>query len=119
MALGWNEINQVDRLREKAHALGFMLTYGRNSYSYSDSGTICLQPRDDELPLYARDAELFYGTVEELTAWLTGVEWARNYDAMIKLTTNDKRKAAEQTERNRQLMYAVKHGKLHQREEHD
>jgi hypothetical protein len=112
MALGWNEINQVDRLREKAHALGFMMTYGRNSYTYGDSARICLQPRDDELPPYSRDAEVFYGTVEELTAWLIGIEWARNYDAMIKLTTDKKREAAEQTERNRQLMYAVKHGTL-------
>ena len=69
-------------------------------------------PKDHEsLPIYSRDAQVFVGSLEALETWLNGVEWARNYDMMCKISDDDKRAKAEQKERNRQLMRTLKEGK--------
>ena len=69
-------------------------------------------PKDpNALPIYSRDAELFIGTVERLEDWLAGVQWAREYDSMLRLSDEKKRGAAEQRERNRQLMRTLKEGR--------
>jgi hypothetical protein len=69
-------------------------------------------PKDQEaLPIYSRDAELFVGSLERLEDWMAGVRWAREYDMMLKLSDDKKRAAAEQKERNRQLMRTLKEGK--------
>ena len=71
-----------------------------------------LIPKDaDALPIYSRDAELFVGSIERLEDWLAGVKWARDYDMMCRISTDEKRTAAEQKERNRQLMRTLKEGK--------
>ena len=56
-------------------------------------------------------AELFVGSLERLEDWLAGVQWAREYDRMLKISTDKVREAAEQKERNRQLMRTLKEGK--------
>jgi hypothetical protein len=69
-------------------------------------------PKDhDSLPIFSRDAELFVGSLERLEDWLHGVRWAREYDMMLRLSDEKKRSAAEQKERNRQLMRTLKEGK--------
>jgi hypothetical protein len=64
-----------------------------------------LKPKDEtSLPIYARDAELFSGTLEELNVWLRGVKWARDYDRMLNLSNDKKRERKEQDEHNRILV---------------
>ena len=58
-----------------------------------------------------KDAEIFTGTLAQVRTWLQGVEWSRNYDELHKISNDDKRMAAEQKERNRQLMRTLKEGK--------
>jgi hypothetical protein len=65
----------------------------------------------DCLPHYSRDADIFIGTLEEINTWLTGVEWARGYEEMLKLGNDKKRKEKEQVERNRQLLRTIKTGR--------
>jgi hypothetical protein len=55
--------------------------------------------------------EIYVGSLEGVEQWLRGFEWARNYDMMHNLSTDEKRSAAEQKERNRQLMRTLKEGK--------
>lgn len=76
----------------------------------SDDNLIRIVPRDDELPIYSRDAGLFVGTIEEALLWIKGIEWARKYDEMNKISSAKSRETAEQKERNRQLMRAIKTG---------
>jgi hypothetical protein len=59
-------------------------------------------PKDpDALPIYSRDAELFIGSIERLENWLAGVQWARDYDMMLKVSDEKKRNRAEVKERER------------------
>jgi hypothetical protein len=109
---GWNTIERIRRLEEQIDKLGFKFAKSKHSDWSEDHGALSLRPKDpDALPIYSRDAELFIGSIERLEDWLAGVRWAREYDMMLKLSDEKKRTAAEQKERNRQLMRTLKEGK--------
>jgi len=100
---GYNTILRIRKIEERADKLGFMLAYPRHRSNYEDD-YVALKPKDDVLPIYARDAEVFTGTLEELQEWLNGVDWARDYDRMLRMTTDKKRTVAEDKERTRQQL---------------
>jgi len=109
---GWNTIERIRRLEEQIDKLGFKFAKSKHSDWSDDHGALSLKPKDpDALPIYSRDAELFIGSVERLEDWLAGVRWAREYDMMLRMSDEKKRTAAEQKERNRQLMRTLKEGK--------
>lgn len=112
MGLGWSDIQRMKRVEEKANKLGFIFASGRYTYDPIDStnSNIVLKPKDGCYPHYNRDAEIFYGSVEEIDRWLCGLEWAREYDEMLRLSNDKKRQDREQTERNQQLMKTIKTG---------
>jgi hypothetical protein len=106
---GWNTIERVRRLEQQVDELGFKFAKSKHSDWSEDHGALSLKPKDaDSLPIYSRDAELFVGSLEALENWLAGVRWAREYDMMLRLSDEKKRTAAEQKERNRQLMRKIK-----------
>ena len=102
---GFETIKVIRNFEQACYNLGFEITKA----AYHTDG-IALKPMDDRFPHYSRDAELFTGTIEEAIVWLRGFQWAREYDDMIKLSTDKKRKDCEQKERNRQLMRSIKAG---------
>ena len=106
---GWETIEQIKRVEQAVDELGFKFAKSRHSEWTDNHGALSLKPKDpDALPIYSRDAELFIGTVERLEDWLAGVQWAREYDRMLKLSDEKKRNNAEQKERNRQLLRTIK-----------
>ena len=109
---GWNTIQRLARIEEQIDKLGFKFSKPKHGDWDQMERSLSLVPKDaDSLPIYSRDAELYVGSLEQLETWLHGVEWARNYDMMLILTDEKKRTAAEQKERNRQLMRMIKEGK--------
>ena len=107
---GWNQIQQVRKLGERADKLGMKFTSTKYENSYGE--TVALIPKDqDALPIYSRDAELFVGTLEGAAYWMQGVEWARDYDHMLKISDDKRRERKEQDERNRQLVNILKNEK--------
>ena len=109
---GWNTIQRIRNIEEKIDKLGFKFSKSKHSDWSEDHGALSLVPKDHEaLPIYSRDAELFVGSLERLEDWLAGVRWAREYDMMLKLSDEKKREAAEQKEKNRQLMRTLKEGR--------
>ena len=108
---GWNQIQQVRKLEERADKLGMKFTNNHHDDIYGE--TVALVPKDsDALPIYIRDAQLFIGTLESAASWMQGVMWARDYDSMvIDKKLDDKRKRKEQDERNRQLVLILKNEK--------
>jgi hypothetical protein len=110
---GWNTIERIRRIEKAVDELGFKFSSSKNSAWSEDQGSLSLKPKDsDSLPIYNRDAELFVGSLEGLETWLHGVRWAREYDMMLRLSDEKKRTAAEQKERNRQLLKILKENKL-------
>lgn len=110
---GWNTIQRIKRVEEEIDKLGFKFAKSKHSDWQEDHGALSLMPKDsDSLPIYSRDAELFVGSIEGLETWLHGVRWAREYDMMLRISDEKKRTAAEQKERNRQLLKILKENKL-------
>lgn len=108
---GWNQIQQVRKVEERADKLGFKFAAYKHDNRYGEN--VALIPKDQELPIYTRDAELFAGTLEGAAYWLQGVAWAREYDRMvIDKNTDAKRARKEQDERNKQLVKMLKDEKL-------
>ena len=109
---GWNTIQSIKRIEEEIDLIGFKFSKSKHSDWTEDHGALSLVPKDaDSLPIYSRDAELFVGSLERLEDWLAGVQWARDYDRMCKISSDNTRTAAEQKERNRQLIRTLKEGK--------
>lgn len=109
---GYGLIRKIKFLEEQLDRLG--MTWGHNKYgSPGDFGdTLAVMPKEGCLPHYARDAELFVGTIEGLQIWLQGIEWARRYDIILGLQTEQRRVRAEQNEHNKQLMKHLKDEKV-------
>ena len=105
---GYRQILEIRRLETRIAKLGFMFCHSR-SHGIEDGDTVALKPKDaDSLPIYSRDAEVFVGSLTDLQYWLRGVEWAREYDRMIKVSDDKKRARKEQDLRNRQLVKTLK-----------
>jgi hypothetical protein len=100
---GYNLVLKIRRLEEECNKLGFMMCHGRHHYhEYGD--VVAIKPKDsDSLPIYARDAELFAGTLTDLERWIQGVIWAREYDHMLRVSNSKKRERKEQDYRNQKL----------------
>ena len=107
----WNNVQKIKRIEALANQLGFELTAGRDTWQRDGGNLIYLVPLDDKFPHYSRGAEIYQGTIEDISIWLDGLKWAREYDEMLKLSTDKKRNERENVERNKQLMQMVKTGK--------
>jgi hypothetical protein len=108
---GYNAIVKIRRLEEEIDKLGFR--WGNSKHGawggHEHGDVVALFPKDDCLPIYSRDAELFTGTLGQLEVWLQGFQKAREYDRML-LGKNieAKRERREQDYRNEQLMRQIK-----------
>lgn len=104
---GYHSIIALRRLEEQVDKLGFMFAYPKGGGSQAVGGfvafdLVALRPKDsDAVPIYSRDAEVFVGTLQQLEVWIRGVEWARNYDYMLRLSDDKKREKHENKERER------------------
>jgi hypothetical protein len=104
---GYNNILRVRRFEERVHNLGLRIGHPRYRNHSQDGDLLSLMPRDHEWPIYNRDAEMFIGTIDAANAWLDGLEFARNYDDMLKVGSRAKRERKEQDHRNKELLKAI------------
>jgi len=107
---GYHTVLMVEKIKAKADSLGFMLCYPKSGWGGSrGEDYVAIRPKDqDSLPIYSRDAEFFCGTLNDLQSFLIGIEWARDYDRMLRVSTDKKRERKEQDERNRKLVAMLK-----------
>lgn len=109
---GYNAVLELRRLEADLDKLGLMLCAPKHGNwsgdDYNDRAGV--KPKDAEaLPIYTRDAELFTGTLPQIRMWLIGVQWARNYDMMLKLSDDKKRAKKEGDYRHAQMLRNLKH----------
>ena len=109
---GWNQIQQVRKLEERADKLGLKFTAYKHDDMYGEN--VALVPKDkDALPIYSRDAVLFAGSLEDADKFMQGVLWARDYDTMVvDKNLAVKRERKEQDERNKQMVKILKEEKV-------
>ena len=101
---GYSTYLSYQRIEEQANGMGFRLgNPRRGAWTGSEFGDMVgLYPAEGALPIYTRDAELFVGTFKEVEMFLAG--WARSqqYDRMLRMTDNKRRRKFEDAERARQ-----------------
>ena len=105
---GYVLIRKIKSLEEQLHSLGMRWGYDKHGIGQEFNDFVAVFPKDEELPLYARDAQLFVGTLADLERWLQGIRWAREYDVMLKVTNEKKRARKEQDTRNKHTMQRIK-----------
>jgi hypothetical protein len=106
---GYETVLRIKRLERDLDELGFIMAHSRHRYDREFGDVVAIKPKDaDSLPIYARDAEIFTGSIEQLEQWLRGVEWARSYDRMLKVSDEAKRAKKEQHVRDDQLLRILK-----------
>lgn len=107
---GYRTINQINALTKECDLLGLEMGYPiHGGYVREYGDVVALHPKGkDGVPGYARDAELFVGTLDDLERFIQGINWARNYDRMLGVSNEKKRQRKEQDELNRQLISALK-----------
>lgn len=102
--MGYSLILKIRRIEEECHDMGFRLGNPKYGRDYNSEDCVAVYPRDTELPVFARDSELFSGTISQLDVWLAGVKWARRYDMLTRVSNDSKRKVQEDKERERQRL---------------
>jgi hypothetical protein len=110
---GYNLILKVKRLEDTLHRLG--MRWGQHQsgwHGVEQEDMLSVYPRDEELPVYARDACLFTGTLNQLETWIIGIEWARSYDMVTRVSDEKKRARREQDRRNENLVRRLKDEKI-------
>lgn len=106
---GYSTILKIRRLEEDVAKLGMRMGNAKGGYYSSEhNDVLSLFPLDNELPTFSRDAELFTGTLEQLEVWLRGVEFARRYDLLLRVSDDKKRARKEQDLKNKQLLESIK-----------
>ena len=101
-------------MEEDLNELGLMLCNPKHgSWSNDQFGDRAgVKPKDNEaLPIYARDTELYSGTLEQIRVWVLGVKWARKYDGMLNLSSEKKREKKECDYRHTELLRTLKQEK--------
>jgi hypothetical protein len=104
--IGADAYRKIQELESEAARLGFVVGYTVNSYS---TNKLSLRPRVDEdgfehLPAFCSDADILYGSVEELLASLQGWVKCLDYLRVINAVTTQKIQKKEQDFRNRKLL---------------
>lgn len=101
---GFNLVLKLRRLEEQVNALGFMFAHSRHEYYKEYGDVVALKPKDDGVPIYSRDAEVFVGSLQDLEQWIRGVEWARSYDQMLRISDDKKRFKKEEQFRHARML---------------
>ena len=108
---GWNTIQTIRKLEERAELLGMRFTAYKHDDMYGENVALVAKDKD-ALPIYSRDAILFAGSLEGADKFMQGVLWAREYDRMtIDRNLDKKRERKEQDERNKQIIKLLKNEK--------
>lgn len=107
---GYHTILRIRRLEEEVDKLGMRMGNTKHgNYRQEFGDVVALFPKDDALPIYSRDAELFVGTLEEMEVWLRG--WQKSFEycrMLIGRNFEERVKRKEQDYRNEQLIQQIK-----------
>lgn len=107
---GYQTIMDLRSLEKRVDRLGLRMDHPyHGGYQREFGDLVALLPKDDSLPVYSRDAELFTGTLEQMEHWLNGWEKMQQYHRMlIGNQFESKIQRLEQDYRNEHLVKQIK-----------
>ena len=83
--MDWNDVQLLNTVVEGLEKIGFKIMPSK--YGYGGRTSVGVYPLQDKNPLYSRDAEVFTGTMEQISCWMRGVSHRNDYLLMLKATT--------------------------------
>ena len=102
---GYETFKRWQRIEEYAGKLGFRIGNPKHGWNSRETGdAVSIYPKDNELPTFSRDAEIFSGSFRELEVFLSGWERAQQYDMLLRISDEKKRKKYEAKEVERQRL---------------
>ena len=114
---GYSTYTRFQRIEAQAKQLGFRLGNPKHGQwgGTGDLDQVALYPDDDALPVFNPDAEIFCGTFSHVETFLTGWARAQQYDMMLRITDDKKRKKYEDKvrERNRLAVERLEKRKMY------
>lgn len=99
---GYQTYTRWQRIESQADAMGFRMGNPNHGWGSDNNDVVAIFPKDTELPTFSRDAEIFAGTFREVEVFLTGWARAQQYDMLLRMSDETKRKKYEDKERERQ-----------------
>jgi hypothetical protein len=106
VTIGMETYQRIQRLEKQIQELGFKFKPVPWHSRSGDQFVIIVD--SDRLPVYRENAEIFNGTLEEVESWAIGIDWARKYDLLLGLKTDQRRERIEKRMRNRALIERIK-----------
>ena len=102
---GYTTYTRWQRIEAQAKNLGFRLGNPKHGHwNAPNEGTdqVTLYPDGVALPVYSRDADIYTGTFGQVETFLNGWARAQQYDHLLRLTDDKRRKKYEDRELARQ-----------------
>ena len=102
---GYTTYTRWQRIEEQARSLGFRLGMPKShsGWSMNENGDmVTLYPDAEALPVYTRDADLYTGTFGQIETFLHGWARAQQYDHLLRMTDDKRRRKFEDAEVARQ-----------------
>lgn len=102
---GYTTYTRWQRIEAQAKLLGFRLgnpKHGHWSSSNEGSDQVTLYPDAEALPTFNREADIFTGSFRDCEIFMAGWVRAQQYDMILRLSDEKKRKKYEDRERARQ-----------------
>lgn len=99
---GYSTYTRWQRIELQARSMGFRIGNPKHGWGREDGDAVAIYPDDEALPIFGRDADIFTGTFSEVEIFLAGWARAQQYDSILRLSDDKKRKKYEDRERARQ-----------------
>ena len=100
---GYSTYTRWQRIEAQAKSMGFRMANPKHGWGGSgETDMVALYPDGEALPVFSRDAEIFAGTFGQVEVFLAGWARAQQYDTILRLSDDKKRKKYEDKERARQ-----------------
>jgi hypothetical protein len=107
MTVGMKTIRRIKQVERQALRLGFEFVESIGSHLRTDD-EISLAVIEETLPALRNGVQVFSGNLDEVEAFMNGLDWARWYDIALGLQTDDRRAKSEQKVRNKKLLNTIK-----------
>ena len=101
---GYATYTRWQRIEAQAKQLGFRLGNPKHGWGRDGEATdmVTLYPDGEALPVFSRDADIYSGTFRDIEIFMAGWARAQQYDMMLRIADDKKRKKYEDKERARQ-----------------
>jgi hypothetical protein len=107
MSIGMKTIKRLNQVERQALRLGFEFVESIDSHLRTND-EISLAVIEETLPALRNGEKIFSGNLDEIEAFMNGLDWARWYDIALGLQTDNRRTKLEQKIRNKNLLNSIK-----------